>query len=140
MSRLADIQTDTALERCAVQLQGKLQRAVAAGLPWNQDTLKRVQRLVQRHRMQVRETQGLEMPELVPLIFHSIRYIHLVRRDLEPKSIEITIINLMQRFPMIPMLEMVQAIDAVFPDYVKRTRMIARDVAAINDQERRALH
>jgi hypothetical protein len=123
---MKDRDIDAALEKSANQLRGKLDRLVKAGLLWDESTVRRVQRIVRDHRLQVHETQGLEFPEVVPLVFHSVRFIQLVRRDLEAKAIQQTIMNLMQVLPISPK-EMAIAIGVAFPDYSKS---VALDLAA----------
>ena len=107
------------LQRSVTFLRERLKRFCNSGAEFDRDVISKIESIVRLHRIQAKQSHGIDFPELVPLIFPSIRYVHLVRRDLEPKSIEATIVNLAQQFPMVPMAEMARSIGAAFPDFTK---------------------
>lgn len=81
--------------------------------------------LVKDHRQQCK-LRGIPFPELVPLVLTKSGVIELVRRDLEPASIQTIIVNLTVKYPTVSADEIAQAVMWAFPQYQRRLDMQPR--------------
>lgn len=75
-----------------------------------------LQKIVKDHRVACK-LNGVNYPELVPMILHKQGGIDLVRKDLEPAGVRAALYNLIQKYPNAEPDELAHAVRTAFPHY-----------------------
>lgn len=98
----------------------------ALGQDMNDATVQRIEEIIVDHRTRLR-TQGLDFPELVPIVLPRNGTVDVVVRDMDIRGIEVTIVNLTRKYPSVSREDLAFGIGRAFPEYVKRVAVASKN-------------
>ncbi len=112
-----EVSDDVRMQVACNQLAARLEQFRNKAL--NKELIDDIQRVVKQHRAESKLRDGLDFPELTPMIVPRLGTLHLVRRDLRVRDVAVVLQNITAMYPTVTSAELAQAVRWAFPAYVK---------------------
>lgn len=108
---------DPRMERVVQTLGAKLETFVGKFI--DDRVVDKIDRVVKDHRATWR-LRGVDVPEMVAVVFPHYGFVEVLRRDLEPDGIQSAVVGFVRKFPDMTKEELATAMLRAFPDYVTK--------------------